>query len=272
MQTRHGRHLYFTGARSLPYFAKLGPKIHLLGPGHYIELPPSAGKVWVRHVEGRLPRLPRHLRALVAEREAASVGEVVADTQSDLAAWRDLLGELYGGGPTYRARCPLHPDDHASFSVFPGQRDGRLLGRCHAGCGTWTLRRLRHRIGDRRTGQYTAAHAAITALGDSIEDTTRDALRWLVGQAERHRLNLLDPDGIGGSYRQLAASTGLERVGDDGRLSNRGRSIGRLIGRLRDIGVHVLPGEQYHPGGSGGRTTRFRLPEAWVTAPGDAKR
>lgn len=269
--TRHGRHLYFSGPKRLPWSADLGPKIHLLGPGHYVELPPTSGKIWRRHYVGDPPALPRYLADTLRHKPPAMAAHVDADPGRELAAWRELLGELSGNGP-WRAHCPLHLDDRPSFSVFRGQADGRLIGRCHAGCGTWTARRLRHRLGNRRTAQYTRAHESITALGDSIGDDVRDALRWVVGQAERHGLDLLDPDGIGASYRQLAAATQIEQVGDDGALSNRGRAVARLYDRLHALGVVVIKGQTYAAGGRGGRTTRLRLPEAWVSMAGDGNR
>ena len=265
--TLHGRHLYFTGPKSLPSFAKLGPKIELLGPGHYVELPPTNGKEWVRHVGDTIPRLPRHLREIVRDlkaRESSSAPRgPKPDTEAELAAWQELLGKLYGSGSKRRGPCPLHPDDRDSFSVFPGQDDGRLIGRCFAGCGFWTLRRLGHRLADRRIRQYTSAHAAITALGDSIDAPTRDALRWVVRQAETYVLDLGDPEGIGASYRQLARATGVSHVSDEGKLSN-GRAVVRLLDRLRALGVHVIPGQEYTPDGGGGRATRLVLPAAWV--------
>lgn len=264
--TLHGRHLYFSGARSLPSFVKLGPKIELLGPGHYVELPPTSGKKWVRHVGDTTPRLPRHLREIVrdqkASRSSSTPHGLRADREAELAAWRELLGELHGSGP-WRGPCLLHPDDCHSFSVFPGQDDGRLIGKCHAGCGVWTLRRLRHRLSERRIAQYTRAHVSITALGDSIDASTRDALRWLVRQAETYALDLADPEGIGASYRQLARATGVSHVDEDGGLSN-GRAVVWLLDRLRALGVYVIPGKEYTPDGAGGRATRLVLPAAWI--------
>jgi hypothetical protein len=263
--TRHGRHLYFAGAKSLPTYRDLGPQIHLLGPGHYVELPPSPGKEWVRHVDGPLPRLPRHLLLLVKQRSTTGTAAgVLVDVRAELADWRELLGDVRGSGP-WRARCPLHDDARASFSIFRGQKDGRLIGRCHAGCGTWTVRRLRHRLGTRLTSQYTQAHAAITALGDGIDPAQRDALRWVVRQAETFGLDLTAPEGIGASYRQLAAATGLEQVGDDGHLSSRGRRVVRLLDSLRALGIIVMPGTPYTPDGGRGAPTRLLLPAAWLT-------
>ena len=265
--TVHGRHVYFTGAESLPSFARLGPKIHLLGPGHYVELPPTSGKEWVRHVGGAIPRLPRHLREILRDQKASRSSNTPhglrADTEAELAAWRELLGELHGSGP-WRGPCPLHPDDRYSFSVFPGQDDGRLIGRCFAGCGFWTLRRLRQRLGHRLVAQYTRAHEAITALGDAIDAPTRDALRWIVRQAETYGLDLADStEGVAATYRQLAAATGLEQVGDDGKLSNRGRTILRLYDRLRALGIVVIVGKQWTADGGKGAPTRILLPAAW---------
>jgi hypothetical protein len=147
--------------------------------------------------------------------------------------------------------------------VFPGQDDGRLIGKCHAGCGVWTLRRLRHRLAKRRIAQYTRAHESITALGDSIDHEVREALRWVVGQAERWALDLADREGIGASYRQLARATGVSHVSEDGRLSN-GRAVVRLLDRLRALGVYVIPGQEYTPDGGGGKATRLVLPAAWI--------
>jgi len=264
--TVHGRHLYFTGAKSLPSFVKLGPKIHLLGPGHYVELPPTNGKEWVRHVGDTIPRLPRHLREIVRDQKASKSSSaphgLKADAEAELAAWQELLGELHGSGP-WRGPCPLHPDDRFSFSVFPGRDDGRLIGRCFAGCGFWTLRRLRQRLGRRLVVQYTRAHEAVTALGDSIDAPTRDALRWIVRQAETYGLDLADREGIGASYRQLARATGVSNVSEDGRLSN-GRAVVRLLERLLALGVGVIPGQEYTPDGGGGRATRLVLPAAWL--------
>jgi len=264
--TVHGRHVYFTGAESLPSFAKLGPKIHLLGPGHYVELPPTNGKEWVRPVGGTIPCLPRHLREILRDQKASKSSitphGLRADTEAELAAWRELLGELRGSGP-WRGPCPLHPDARFSFSVFPGKDDGRLIGRCFAGCGFWTLRQLRHRLAERRIAQYTRAHEAITALGDSIDALTRDALRWVMRQAETYALDLGDPEGIGASYRQLARATGVSHVSDEGKLSN-GRAVVRLLDRLRALGVHVILGQEYTADGGGGKATRLVLPAAWI--------
>lgn len=273
VSTYRGRHMYFRGARNLPSFAKLGEKIQLLGPGHYAELPPTNGKVWARHLTGELPRLPRHLRALVGQERtttATAKTAAITDTEAELAAWREVLGELGGSGP-WRGRCPIHEDGRTSFSVFRGQSDGRLIGRCHAGCGAWTLRRLRRRLGNRLVGQYRAAQDAITSLGDEIDRPMRDALRWLIAQAEDHNLSLADPQGIGASYRQLAAATGLEQVGDDRRLSNRGRSVMRLLEALRALGVAVTVGQQWTPDGGKGAPTRLRLPAAWLAASGSIR-
>lgn len=265
--TAHGRHLYFTGAKSLPSFVRLGPEIELLGPGHYVELPPTSGKTWVRHVGGTIPRLPRFLRDIVRDQKANKSSSTrhgfKSDTEAEVASWRELLGELRGIGP-WRGRCPLHCDDRHSFSVFPGQDDGRLIGKCHAGCGVWTLRRLRRQLSERRIAQYTRAHESITALGDSIDAPTRDALRWIVRQAETHALDLADREGIAATYRQMAAATGLEQVGDDGKLSNRGRTIMRLYDRLRALGVVVMVGKQWTPDGGKGAPTRILLPPAWL--------
>lgn len=264
--TVRGRHLYFTGARSLPLFAKLGPKIELVGPGHYVELPPTSGKEWVRHVSGTIPRLPRHLREIVRNLKAGTpkpVDGLKSNREAEFAAWQELLGELHGSGPKRRGPCPLHPDDRYSFSVFPGQDDGRLIGKCHAGCGVWTLRRLRHRLAERRIAQYTRAHESITALGESIDAPTRDALRWLVRQAETYALDLADPEGIGASYRQLARATGVSCVAEEGQPFN-GRAVLRLLDRLRALGVHVIPGQEYTPDGGGGKATRLVLPAAWI--------
>jgi len=264
--TVNGRHLYFVGAESLPSLVGLGPKIELLGPGHYVELPPTNGKEWVRHFEGVLPRLPRHLREIVWDqkrvRSPSAPPPVTADRAAELAAWRELLGELHGSGP-WRGPCPLHSDDRFSFSVFAGQNDGRLLGRCFAGCGFWTLRQLRRRLGYRLVTQYSRAHEAITALGSSIDAPARDALRWILRQAETYALDLGDPEGIGASYRQLARATGVSQVNAEGKLSN-GRAVVRLLNRLRALGVHVIPGQQYTPDGAGGRATRLVLPAAWL--------
>jgi hypothetical protein len=99
----------------------------------------------------------------------------------------------------------------------------------------------------------------------------RDALRWLIAQAEDHNLSLADPQGIGASYRQLAAATGLEQVGDDRRLSNRGRSVMRLLEALRALGVAVTVGQQWTPDGGKGAPTRLRLPAAWLAASGSIR-
>ncbi len=268
--TRHGRHLYFAVAKSLPSFRRLGPRIHLLGPGHFVELPPSPGKEWVRHVHGDLPRLPKHLRLLVQQPAASPTAGPGADTDAELAAWRGLLGALRGSGP-WRARCPLHDDDRDSFSVFRGRADGRLLGRCHAGCGFWTLKTLHHRLAGRLTAQYPKAHAAITALGDSIDTPTRDALRFVVRQAEVRGLNLADPEGVGVTYRGFALATGVETVTADNKLSNRGRSVLRLLGRLRALGVTITIGRMYSPEHPQGVATAVHLPAAWVMTPGERR-
>ena len=55
--TTRGRHLYFAGPEDLPSYVSLAPELDMLGPGHYAELPPSAGKEWLRHLDGTLALL-----------------------------------------------------------------------------------------------------------------------------------------------------------------------------------------------------------------------
>jgi len=100
-------------------------------------------------------------------------------------------------------------------------------------------------------------------LGDGIDAPTRDALRWIVRQAEMYALDLADREGVGASYRQVALATGVSHVTREGKLRN-GRAVVRLLDRLRALGVHVIPGQEYTPESRGGRATRLVLPAAWI--------
>lgn len=44
------------------------------------------------------------------------------------------LKDVKGGSGQWSARCPAHDDQHGSLSISTGQ-DGRILLKCHAGCG-----------------------------------------------------------------------------------------------------------------------------------------
>ena len=43
-----------------------------------------------------------------------------------------LLKGVTGRGNQYKAKCPAHEDNEPSLSI--GERDGKILFHCHAGC------------------------------------------------------------------------------------------------------------------------------------------
>jgi hypothetical protein len=259
VETRRGRHYHFRHSGRLP--GGNSRAVHFLGPGHYVELPPADGKRWLAPLDLPLSPLPPALLALVTgERHTRPSRATKTAGINELAPWRSLLPDLRGNGP-WRATCPFHSDDRRSLSIYRASDRRSLLWRCHAdGCAGsgrkhgGTLAWLRHQL--RGDTDYALARRTVEAA--DLPGPAKAALQWAVERAAAYKLDLLDSQGIGASYRQLAAATGCEAVHDDGRLAAGGREVRRLLDVLRAAGIPVLRGQQDAPG-QRGRATRLIL-------------
>src|SRR5437016_5577135 len=77
-----------------------------------------------------------------------------------------LLKDVAPTGTGFKALCPAHDDKNASLSVSQG-RDGAVLVKCHANCGTAAVcAAIGIGLGDlfpTRNGKATAARREVTA-------------------------------------------------------------------------------------------------------------
>ncbi len=223
----------------------------------------------------------------------------VGNGDYDIAEWQKYIPSLEpAGDEQWLGFCPWHEDPPAghsrSFGVFRG-RDGRLRGQCFApGCNDSAIatplaaggRRLRRVLTfrqflwkmtnplDRRVALspwYGRAFEALNAL--DLPDDERTFWEGLLRHATR---NGYDPRHlIAWTTRDIVGATRCEKVvwaNPDGRprshLSNHGRSVVRLIGRV----VARFPGDEQEarwvPGTGRGVASLFLIPQAWIAPRG----
>ena len=266
VSTPRGYHFLLRTRPGIRLPVNAGGAAHFLGPGRFALLPPSGGRTWLRPLAAAMPSMTAELvEAMRRQGEEASV--TAPSVEGELAAYRALLPDLRGSGP-WRATCPFHTDVSPSLGVYV-TRTGRMLWRCFAEtCGkSGTRAYLAHLLGA-VDPQYEEARRMIEA--QSWPTDVKEALRWAVGVAAKYGLDLQAPDGIGASFRQLAAATGIESVVGvfPGRLQAGGRDVRRLLRRIERAGVPVVRGAAHAPG-IRGRTTRLVLASLLEDGPAD---
>lgn len=290
-RTRRGCHYHFRAPAGFATGShKPGDGLEFLA-AQVVFCPPTPGYHWEALPSGELPELPTVLAALL--RMAANAGRLDAPqraaspradkaaegapagiTADELAPWREALGELKRDGPSrWRALCPLHVEQQASFSVFRVKRTGRLVGHCFGCHWSGSLRQLRRALRHGDTTLYRQAAEAVLSLGEQIDDETRRVLLLMVSEMQKRGLHPGEP--FGWSYREIARQTGCEPLDDSrdkrGRpttiLRWHGKAVKRLLAKMA-----AIPGLEVHIGrprlqGKKGRRTEFRLPAAWFARP-----
>ena len=288
-----GLHLHFRAGEELTEKgAKPGGGLEFLCR-QVVFMPPSLGRyAWEALPDGDPPDLPPTLAAILRlalnggklERGATAPEKATPRTERPTAAqvgegqwaeWEALVGPMKADGPTRRKGiCPLHFETRASFVVYRGKRLGRLQGECFGGGCEWkgSLRQLRQALRKGDSTLYRVALGAVASLGDEIDAQTRRALLVLVGEFQARGL---DPrEGLGWSYREIAAATGCEPLlfPEDGPRDHNGKAVGvlayrgkgvrRLFARLAAIGLEVKVGRP-RMAGRQGRRSELTLPPSW---------
>lgn len=116
--------------------------------GHVVRYRDLCRQLWLRGLPYKhLPSAADRYLVIPASARAGAM-QALRALAGDLPAPRAVGTSLEPGVGLQRAepgpcRCPYHDDRTASFSVFHGNRDGRLLGACHAtDCGARSIVRL----------------------------------------------------------------------------------------------------------------------------------
>jgi hypothetical protein len=216
------------------------------------------------------------------------------DGDYDIAEWEKHIEGLEPVGPgEWLGFCPGHEDPSAGHSKSFGVllcRDGKLRGQDFGKCDkmapvtrradggrratymlTWRqfIRRARPLEGLRAdlSRQYGQAYESLAA--HSLPEDEHKLWEAIISTARRNAWDLRHP--ICFTYRDVAEATGCEKVvrcNPDGRervyLSNHGRAVVRLIGRV----VARFPGDEdeqrWQVGQGFGNASRFLIPQAWI--------
>jgi len=227
-----GRHFYFRASETLR--GVYADEWELKALGNLVVAPPTLGYLWISFPDGELPPLPEWLAGSCRHRLSLT---------EEVEAYCALLPGLAFSDDTGRARaqCPLHDDQRASLSVFPGRDDGRLLWRCH-GCKTGgTFDRLRWLMaGKQDHGVFAGSweHLSEELPRQPVSEATRRVLAAILDIGRERRL---DPTrDIHTPYRTLAAKSGVETVQQSNGhpyLSHNGTLIRRALTEAKERGL-----------------------------------
>ena len=86
----------------------------------------------------------------------------------------DILDGVRSQGDGFIARCPVHDDRHQSLSIT--EKDGKVLVKCHAGCGQGAVIEALRQLGAWPLPRQGTRRAARHDLGLALHVETATAL------------------------------------------------------------------------------------------------